>query len=239
MSKLINYPYINGSQISVSEKSIFLNSQFVHPSVDPKWNVPFIWELDVIQAFVDRIEDNDVILDIGSNSGTFSLAAKYYPTTQWHSFEPDPFNFSLLEENLKLNGIENVISYEDALSDKVGEDILKICPSHHGLNTLGKNLERFSQNDSIDHPVKTNTIDNLFLDTKIDLIKMDTEGSEYDIIVGGKETIKKYKPIILLEYNAGNMSQCGHNIQQLNDLFNEINYTPCLTMGENLFIQSR
>jgi len=68
---------------------------------------------------------------------------------------------------------------------------------------------------------------------------MDTEGSEYDIIVGGKETIKKYKPIILLEYNAGNMSQCGHNMQELNDLFNELNYTPCLTMGENLFIQSR
>ena len=68
---------------------------------------------------------------------------------------------------------------------------------------------------------------------------MDTEGSEYDIIVGGKETIKKYKPIILLEYNPGNMSQCGHDIQELNDLFNEINYTPCLTMGENLFIQSK
>ena len=142
--KTIYYPYINGTEIPVSENSIFLNSQFVHPRTDPKWNAPFIWELEVIQAFVERIEDNDVILDIGSNSGTFSLAAKYYPTTQWHSFEPDPFNFSLLEENLKLNKVENVVLYEEALSDKVGDDILKICPSHHGLNTLGKNVQRFT-----------------------------------------------------------------------------------------------
>tara|TARA_Y100001937_G_scaffold74566_1_gene101474 strand:- start:5854 stop:6573 length:720 start_codon:yes stop_codon:yes gene_type:complete len=239
MKELINFPYINGSEIVVSTNSVHLNSSWVHPDIYPQYDSAFVWDLDVIQTFVDRIEDNDVILDIGANSGTFSLAAKYYPTTKWYSFEPDPFNTSLLEENLKLNNVENVVLYDHALSDNLGEDILKICPSHHGLNTLGKNLERFSENDSIDHLVKTNTIDNLFLDTKIDLIKMDTEGSEYDIIVGGKKTIKKYKPIILLEYNADNIRQCGHNMQKLNDLFSELNYTPCLTMGENLFIQPK
>lgn len=54
------------------------------------------------------------------------------------------------------------------------------------------------------------------------------------------ETIKKYKPKILLEYNAGNMSQCGHSMEELNSLIDEIDYeTFWFDNGENLFIQSR
>ena len=78
------------------------------------------------------------------------------------------------------------------------------------------------------------------MNTRIDLIKMDTEGSEYDIIMGGIKTIKKYKPKILLEYNAGNMSQCGHSMEELDSLIDEINYEKFwFDNGENLFIQSR
>ena len=57
---------------------------------------------------------------------------------------------------------------------------------------------------------------------------------------GGVETIKKYKPKILLEYNPGNMGQCGHSMEELNCLIDEINYEPFwFDNGENLFIQSR
>jgi FkbM family methyltransferase len=238
--KTINFPYINGTEVPVSENSLYLNSSWVHPSKDSKWSNHFVWELDVIQKFVDQIQDDFVVLDIGANTGTFSLAAKYYTNTKWHLFEPDPFNYNLLIENLKINQIDNVSLYKEALSDKVGDGILKICPNHRGLNTIGNDVKRFSESESINHPIKLNTIDNLFLNTRIDLIKMDTEGSEYDIIKGGIETIRKYKPKILLEYNAGNMSQCGHSMEELNTLIEQINYeTFWFDNGENLFIQSR
>ncbi len=236
----VSFPYVNGTEIPVSENCLYLNSSWVHPSKDGKWDTHFIWELNAIQKFVDQIQDDFVILDIGANTGTFSLVAKYYSNTKWYCFEPDPFNYSLLEENIELNNIDNVVLCSDVLSDKVGDGILKICPTHRGLNTIGRNIQRFSESESVDHPIKLNTIDNLFLDTKIDLIKMDTEGSEYDIIKGGIETIKKYKPKILLEYNAGNMSQCGHSMEELNSLIDEIDYeTFWFDNGENLFIQSR
>jgi len=237
--KIAKYPYVNESEISVSENAIYLNSSWVHPEKDSKWDAPFVWELNVIQRFVDEIKEDSVILDVGANTGTFSLAAKLYPNTKWHSFEPDPFNFSLLKENIEINGIENITLYEEALSDNVGECVLKICLTHRGLNTIGKNVKRFSEDESIDYPVKSNTIDNLFIDTRIDLIKIDTEGAEYDIIKGGIETIQKYKPKILLEYNPGNMSQCGHTLEKLNSLIQEIGYNPFwFDNGENLFISS-
>jgi FkbM family methyltransferase len=237
---VFTFPYVNQKEILVIENSLYLNSCWVHPSTDNKWDTHFVWDLNVIEKFVDCIQDNFTILDIGANTGSFALSAKYYSNTTWHLFEPDPLMFSILKENLKVNKINNVILYDQALSSEIKDTTLKICPSHRGLNTLAKDLVRFSQTESIDYFLKTNTIDNLFYNTKIDLIKIDTEGSEYDIIKGGIETIKKYKPKILLEYNFQNINQGGHTVEELNDLISEIEYeTFWFDNSENLFIQSR
>lgn len=227
---IYQYPYVNGTEISVSKKSVYQNSSWTTEG--------FVWDLNTIQKFADCIEDDFVILDIGAQTGTFSSLAKLYPNTKWHLFEPDPWNYSLLKENLNLNNIQNTILYEEALSNDIGNSILNICPSHRGLNTLGKKLIRFSEEDSIQHQVKTNTIDNLFLNTKVDLIKIDTEGSEYDILRGGIETIKKYKPKILLEC-CRNLNQFGYEKQDLYDLINELEYEIFWTDGdENIFIRN-
>ena len=45
----------------------------------------------------------------------------------------------------------------------------------------------------------TNTLDNLFLKKNIDLIKIDTQGSEYEIVEGGLNFIKQNKPLLFLE----------------------------------------
>jgi FkbM family methyltransferase len=239
MSKAI-FPYINETEILVSKSSLRANSAWNHPSTHPNLSSPFVYELNIIQKFVDQIQDNFVILDIGANNGSFSLAAKFYPTTHWFCFEPDSWTCDNLRENLILNDIENVFISEYALSDKVGESILNICHSHRGLNTLGKNIVRFNKEDSYEYSVKTTTIDSLFLNKRIDLIKIDTEGSEYDIIKGGFETIKKYRPKILLEYNPNNIEQCGNSLEQLNSLIEDLNYEIFWSDGgENIFIQSR
>ena len=47
--------------------------------------------------------------------------------------------------------------------------------------------------------IKTDTLDNLFLKKNIDLIKIDTQGSEYEILEGGLNCIKKDKPLLFLE----------------------------------------
>ena len=250
--KTINFPYINGSIIPVADTAVHINSGWTHPRNDVRFSEQFVYELNVIEFFYSQIKDNDVILDIGAHSGLFSMLSKYNKTTKWHLFEPDPFNMSNLKNNIEVNEIKNAIVYEEALSDYVGECTLNICTNHRGLNTIGNNPVRLysdtyyyipseiSLNKNVieKRKVKVNTIDNLFLNTKIDLIKIDTEGSEYDIIKGGIEVIRKYKPKILLEYNAGNMSQCGHTPQKLDDLIEQIGYTPFWTDdGENLFIQ--
>lgn len=232
MSEILTYPYIRGTEILVTEQTSVDNVYTWHPNVG-------LTELELLEKFIPYIEGNSTILDLGAQSGCFSLAGKYYPNTTWHAFEPDPLNYSLLVDNLKLNDVTNVKTYKVAMSNTVGKATLKSCTSHKGLNTLGENVNRFSKEDTIDYVVETNTIDNLFLDTKIDLIKMDTEGSEYDIIMGGLLTIEKYKPKMLLEYCEDNLNQFGKSRGDLDRLIEEIGYEVSWLFSENILIQPR
>jgi len=231
MSK--TYTYVFGNKIKVSDDSIIQNKY--------TWESGGVYELGIIEEWLKNIKSDSIVLDIGAQSGAYTLSAKFYPQSKWYSFEPDPDNYKLLLENLKLNDIDNVITSSEALSNKVGDETLNICSSHRGLNTLGNNLIRFNKDDSIECPVKTNTIDNLFLDTSIDLIKIDTEGGEYDILMGGLETIKKYKPKILLEFEEHNSQQCGYSCQDILNLINSLDYEVVWRAhhGGDIFIQPR
>ena len=105
------YPYINGKTIVIGKNSLEKNYY--------TWEDNGIFEFQLIEKFASYIEETSTILDIGAQSGCFSMLAKYYPNTKWHSFEPDLVNFNLLIDNLYLNSVHNVITYNQALSDKV------------------------------------------------------------------------------------------------------------------------
>ena len=133
----------------------YINNQNIYISPNAKKYNPHTWsenlyQLDVVQFFYDQIVNNNLIniVDIGAQSGAFSLMAKFLPNTIWHSFEPDPFNYELCLENIKYNHINNINLYSDAISNRIGEDVLNVCSSHRGLNTLGKNLKRFGENEN-------------------------------------------------------------------------------------------
>lgn len=225
----INYTYIKNKNILVSQESKEFNPF--------TWMDNGIYQEAAINFVYNKIKDNFIVLDIGAQSGSFSLLSKFLPNTTWHSFEPDPTNRGLLEQNLKINNINNVIVYKDALSDKIGEDTFSINPNQRGLNTLGKNLIRFNEKDSLKIKINLNTIDNLFLNTKIDFIKIDTEGAEYNIINGAREVLKKYKPVIFLECEDANLQQFNLSEKKLKELIKDIGYKITWQEEDNIFIE--
>ena len=183
-----------------------------------------LWEQQALYQFYKGIDAaiNFNIVDIGAQSGLYSLFAKYLPLSTFYAFEPFPTTFELLNDNLQLNEITNVKTYNLAISDKEGVSILNTSISHNGLNTLGQNPLRFNDVHPIN--VNTTTLDLFFYNTPVHYIKIDTEGYEYYILKGGKEIIKKYKPIIQIEYNITNMKQCNVTEDMINILIQEIEY---------------
>lgn len=75
-----------------------------------------------LQDFLTTIEDDDVVYDVGANTGLYSLfAAGRCPRGTVVAFEPYPPNLGILRRDIERNDLRNVEVVESALSDGVGE----------------------------------------------------------------------------------------------------------------------
>ena len=130
-------------------------------------------------------------------------------------------------------------TFNIAISNKCGSAILNTCINHNGLHTLGSNVCRFTDIKPIE--ISTTTLDSFFYDTdtKVDFIKIDTEGYEYYILQGGIKTINKYKPIIQLEWNKYNLIQCNVSEEMLDNIITELDYVKLCITNEELIIAPR
>lgn len=104
-----------------------------------------------------------------------------------YTFEPDPLNFYCLTHNTPL---ENVIKANGALGqchEMVQVNILD--PQNVGCHTVAPTKQGI---------VPTYMIDDLDL-SSCDFIMLDTEGYEYNVLLGAMQTIEKFQPLISLE----------------------------------------
>src|SRR3989304_8984430 len=120
-----------------------------------------MYDIEIIKFFYDeclKIE-KPFIIDIGAQTGLFTLLAKYLPGSKFYAYEPFTDCYLCLNDNIKLNNINNVETFNIGLSDKVGISSLKV-PTHKGLCTLSNNPMRFENFEEVD--VKLDTLDNIF-----------------------------------------------------------------------------
>lgn len=181
---------------------------------------------DYIEHFVG-FEDGDIALDIGANIGWYSvLLHKVMPeSAKIYAFEPDPLNFSLLSENLKLNGADNVIPVNYALSDK--HEIKKL------YQYTNKNLGRHSLLDinGADYvEVETLVLDQFLNENDVDFkkikfAKIDIEGYEYFALLGALELLN-YVTCIISEFIPAHMTKGGVESSLLLDLLKNKQYIP-------------
>lgn len=136
-------------------------------------------------------------IDIGSQIGSFSifLATKNRSTLKSiHCFEPEPENFKLLSENIKINQLEDVVyPHGKAVSNKNGTAELFVSSDNTGGNKIG------SIEPSSDKTVVVETLDiKEFLNAlpEIDLLKIDIEGWEHVVIECMGDEILKFRSII-------------------------------------------
>ena len=231
------YNYFGNSDLSfevTQETTEITNATFFPNGV--------LWEEHSMNYFYNKVPRDRLvnIIDVGAQSGLYTLYAKFLSNSTFYSFEPFKKTYDLLNDNIKLNKLPNVHTFNLGLSDEKGTTILNTCISHNGLHTCGNNPLRF--NDIVPVTIEVDTIDNLFFDKGIpvDFIKIDTEGWELHVLRGGIKTINKYKPYIQLEWNETNMNQCNISATELdNFIVNEMGYVRESIIGEELFIKWR
>lgn len=139
------------------------------------------------------------ILDIGANVGWYSLHfAKVAPAARIVAFEPMPQIHARLLEHLRINHVETVQPEKLALQDSEGDGVLYFHAAETGA-TSARNNRGF--NGAVTEAVRTTTLDR-YCDAQglsPALIKCDVEGSEFAVVRGGLETIRRCRPVIFLE----------------------------------------
>jgi FkbM family methyltransferase len=186
-----------------------------------------VWE-PAITAFIrGSLAPGDKFVDIGANIGYYTcLAAKLVgPSGAVYAIEASSSTYELLLENLKLNELENVRTYNNAVFDK--EETLRLFKNKE--SNIGRtNILKGRPGGTVEK------VDALRLQKLIDLetlfnvrlIKIDVEGAEWFVVKGISEHLKHFPPSTewLVEVNKSALSEHGASFDQFVDLFRAAGY---------------
>lgn len=172
----------------------------------------FIREEPFVEYFREEIRNNHkCFADIGSYHGFYTLLAQQY-INEIHSFEPNPYNFQKLSENILLNDAEDKITrWGSPLMDRDYGRIFIELENEGASRVKGeskKEVDKTGLSYGYEFPVKAYTFDQIFIEEKGDvvempsLVKIDVEGAELKVLEGMENFIEQYHPVIMLELHT-------------------------------------
>lgn len=166
-------------------------------------------------------KDNAVVVDIGANIGTFSLYINHLnPKRNINIFaiEASPENIALCKKNFQHNHINDYVLVQKAITGQNGVVTFDISGNFDGFkvnNSANNGIQVESQKLSTfcqEHNIQT-----------IDLLKMDIEGSEFDIFHVDNEFIKNNVSILFMEYHLSEKhTSIDEIVNTLSDKFNVV-----------------
>ena len=145
-----------------------------------------------------KVKEDDVVVDLGAHIGKYACTIAKLVGTHGRviAVEANPANYVLLVKNALLNKLENVVALNLAAYDRDCEIRL-----FDGANSSGRSSIK------LDNGVGSVMVQARALDTvpeltslrRIDFVKVDVEGAEYEAIVGMSKLLRLHKPSLLLE----------------------------------------
>jgi FkbM family methyltransferase len=222
------------------------------------WENPLVKNKEIsinnIDFFKKFLSEGDLAIDIGTNIGHMTIPMSIVTGLKGLTigFDPNPFVFEILSENIKLNPDKtNIEAYNYAISDHDDEfyyhsseasfnngGISKDKESKHGKFALstkikGVNLEGFLEKN---YPEFIN---------KLKLVKIDTEGYDKEIIRSISKLLSKYKPFVITECFNDNtpeerfeqfdlLDRLGYSLFYFSDFVSNAEIIPIKTKEEML-----
>jgi len=147
------------------------------------------------------------IVDVGASFDPYGL--DFPATTKVYALEPHHKTFKKLLKNSQ--NYKNIKCFQIGLSDKKGSaKLYDMSPEASSIASLNKeNITRLPGTKLTEYVVKLSTLDEFVKEQKtgfIDLLKIDTEGTEFKVLLGAKNTLaKKQIGMIVFEFNEMNV----------------------------------
>ena len=185
--------------------------------------------------YTSLLKAGDCCIDIGAHTGRHSLPMSQAVGAGGRvvAFEPNPPIAQRLRSRLQLLSVTNVAVHETALSDEAGaaEFVVAVdLPEESGLR------ERSIYNG----PTRTERVtvqlaqlDSLHLASPR-FIKLDTEGAEYKVLMGARETVARWRPVVAFEFGQASYAAYGVDPDDVFEYFASLDYQIFSILGERL-----
>jgi FkbM family methyltransferase len=182
------------------------------------------WETETIKLYFRLAAQSRVILDIGANTGVYTLiACAASSTSTVYAFEPVRHIYQLLAANLMINEWQGRCTIQNAaIADRVGKAQFHIpygeIPTSASLQIGGF---RGLKGNLVE--VDVYRLDEMCSNNDIDLVKIDVEGFEDKVLVGMENILRESAPAILVECNPdGPYCQVDHLLSKFGYTFYHI-----------------
>jgi FkbM family methyltransferase len=202
-------------------------------------HTPDSWEERDTVAVKYLVGPGDSVIDIGASIGGYTrfLSGIVGPSGHVYSFEPNPPIYDFLSHNVKKLKLENVELFSSALSDKKGTASIAIPRYRWGSEChYDATLEaKRARPDCRQVDVTVNTLDSFFAKRpeKIAFVKCDVNYHELACLRGGLETLRRFKPAMLIEI-LPDPDKAGGPAAQVFELLEENGYEGYWFDGEGL-----
>jgi len=204
----------------------------------------------IVETYLDKqytkefdIGKYDVVVDIGAYIGDFTVyAAKKAVNGRVYAFEPHPENFKQLNKNISLNNLKNVYAYEEGISGSKGIQYLYL-QNQFSAHTTSPEIAKFKKHlNKGSIAIKVRTIEGVFKDfnlQKINFLKIDCEGGEYEILFNtNKNTFEKIERIAM-EVHSHPIYKFKDMIDFLNKVGYKLNYDKIIHEQKLLLISAQ
>lgn len=231
--KVITGKLFSGHEVEIDSRCLELGGSWERNLENDK---AVAYDRQAISFVADRVgkKPNSLLVDIGANTGSFCLIAKFL-NCKAIAIEPQLKVAAILDNNIKLNKLEKHVSVINcALGENSGSLVeLNVPVENSGLATVGELMNSNSiqtetiRQFSLDHLIQQQDV------STVSFIKIDTEGNELPILKGAVSTISKYLPEMLIEFSKS--YQVGYSPYELVKYIRKLKYKVLILNGEDFF----
>ena len=178
----------------------------------------FFWggepEYISVNFWVEACKMDGLCLDIGAHTGRYTvLGSVCGKKNNIVSFEPYFLNYSRMLSNLRLNKILTNNCFFSAASSKNGYKSFEIKNKDKFFHSSSGKIVSDKESRFM---VQTLRIDTLNFKSKVNAIKIDTEGHELEVLQGSTDILKREKPLLIIEKNEANLIPIINLLKDMN-----------------------
>lgn len=202
------------------------------------------FEPECAAALVARVNPALDAIDAGANAGFYSvlLAQLVGPERRIIAIEPTSAA-ARLKANLERNGVEHKVTIEVcALGAREGEAELQVHDGHEEYSSFASVHPSTTGMPKRNLRTRIRALDDIVAEAQVQpgFIKIDVEGAELQVLEGAEQTLRRFRPYLLLELAPALLHAQGASLRQVHDLLTRLNYRlENITEAEALALPNR